>query len=289
VPKLLKLVLLSMTCAICLTWAFWPQCGAWAQAQQPLDADDDASRKLRLEFMKEFRAEFEVFRKARPADPLAAVDEPILRWSNPVRNFFSDGALFLWLNDQRPAALATVSIRGNGQVWLEAASLSPDALHCLRRGNDFWTPSKGSLVEQKLPDAPIPAATARMRLVQMRRLCERFAARTEPRDEQPCELRLLPQPIYRYGEDAAEIIDGALFAFAETTDPEALLLLEAFRPPNAEAAYWRFTLAKMTSRPVIARLDNKPVWSIPGYWTNPRSLNDAYHERQLGVYTPSTR
>jgi len=279
-PKLLVLVVAAIAGMICLAHA--------AQAQPPsaLDADNDAARKQRLAFMKEFRAEFEIFQEARPADPLAAIDEPILRWSNPVRNFFSDGSLFLWLNENQPAAVATVSIRGNGDVWLEAASLSPDALRCLRRGNDFWTPSKGSLVRQRIPDAPAPAATARMRLVQMRRLCERFAARTEPQGEQPSELRLLPQPIYRYGEDASEITDGALFALTETTDPEAILLLEAVRPPGAEAAYWRYTLAKMTSRPIVARLDGKQVWSVPGYWTNPRSMNDPYHERQLGMYPP---
>jgi hypothetical protein len=123
-------------------------------AQPPPNADDDAARKQRLEFMRDFLGEFSVFREARPADPLAVSNEPALRWSNPVRNFFSDGSLFLWLNDRRPAVAATVSIRGDGALWLELASLSPDALRCVRAGNVFWTPRKASLVEQRLPDAP---------------------------------------------------------------------------------------------------------------------------------------
>jgi hypothetical protein len=258
-------------------------------AQPPPNADDDAARKQRLEFMRDFLGEFSVFREARPADPLAVSNEPALRWSNPVRNFFSDGSLFLWLNDRRPAVAATVSIRGDGALWLELASLSPDALRCVRAGNVFWTPRKASLVEQRLPDAPAPAATARMRLVQMRRLCEQFAARTEPMNEQSSELRLLPQPIYRYEDAAAEIVDGALFGFTETTDPEALLLLEAVQPRSGEPAYWQYTLAKMTSRPVVAQLDGKAVWSVSGYWTGPRSLNDAYQERQLGTFRPAVQ
>jgi hypothetical protein len=278
-PSVVKLIAVVMACVICLAQSS-------AIAQQPLPDDNDAARKLRLEFMKEFRNEFQLFRENRPADPLSVIEEPVLRWSNPVRNFFSDGSLFLWLDNKQPAAVATVSIRGNGIVWFEAASLSPDAMCCLRGADDFWTPSRGSLVRQPLPDAPPPAATARTRLVQMRRLGEQFAVRTEPRDEQPSELRLLPQPIYRYGDDADELLDGALFVFAETTDPEALLLLETVRPPGAEAAHWRYSLAKMTSRPIVARLNGKPVWSVPGYWTNPRSLHDAYHERQLGTYSP---
>jgi len=278
--KALKFVIVVMICVTCLARDCLPQ------EPQPSNANDDATRKLRLEFMKDLRAEFQVFREARPKEPLAKIDEPLLRWSNPVRNFFSDGGLFLWLHGKRPAAAATVSIRGNGSVWLEVASLSPVALRCERLGNEFWTPRIASAVEQRLPDAPAPAATARMRLVQMRRLCEQFTVRTEPKDEQPSELRLLPQPIYRYGDDADEIVDGALFAYAETTDPEALLLLEAVHPGSGAAAYWQYALAKMTSRPIVARLDGKPVWSVPSYWGNPRSLNDAYQERQLGMYPP---
>jgi hypothetical protein len=278
-----KLVVVGWACVICLSQA------SWTPAQPPPGVADDAARKERLEFMKQFRADIQVFRDARPADPLPATDEPVLRWSNPVRNFFSDGALFLWLDDKRPVAAATISIRGNDNLWLEMASLSPDALRCLRQDNDFWTPRKASLAEQRLPEAPVPAATPRMRLVQMRRACERFAIRTEPKDEQPSELRVLPQPIYRYGDDAADVVDGALFAFAETTDPEALLLLEAVRPAGADAAHWQYTLARMTSRPIVARLDGKPAWSVPGYWTNPRSLNDAYHQRQLGTYSSPSK
>jgi len=81
-------------------------------------------------------------------------------------------------------------------------------------------------------------------------------------------------------------VDGALFAFVEATDPEALLLVEAIRSPTAEAAHWQYTLAKMTSRPVVARRNDEVVWSVPGYWLNPRSINDAYQERQLSVYPP---
>jgi hypothetical protein len=274
---------LMVTAAIvlCLVPATW--------AQSPPNADDDAARTKRLKFMKDFLDEFSVFRDVRPADPLGMSKEPVLRWTNPVRNFFSDGSLFLWLNDQRPAAAATVSIRGDGVLWLELASLSPDALRCVRAGSNFWTPRKASLVEQPLPDAPAPAATDRMRLVQMRRLCEQFTVRTEPVNEQPTELRLLTQPIYRYQVEADEIMGGAMFAFTETTDPEALLLLEAVRPRSGEAAYWRYTLATMTSRPIVARLDGTMVWSVPGYWTNRRSLNDPYQERQLGTYRLSVQ
>jgi hypothetical protein len=159
-------------------------------------------------------------------------------------------------------------------------------LRCNRKNSSFWTPQSGGAGQQRLKEAPNPAVTVSGRLVQMRRLAEQFAVRTEPVDEQPSLLRLMPQPIYRYEDQSTGISDGALFVFAEATDPEALLLIEAVRPVPAEAAFWQYTLAKMTSRPIVARRNDEVVWSVPGYWLNPRSPNDAYQERQLSVYPP---
>ena len=51
-------------------------------------------------------------------------------------------------------AAATVSIRGEGIVWLEAASLTADELKVKRGDNDFWQPRAGEIVERKLADAP---------------------------------------------------------------------------------------------------------------------------------------
>jgi len=254
--------------------------------QEAPDKSDDEARKQRLEYMKSFRSDFELFRGTRSDQPLNAVDDPIQRFSNPIRNFFSDCGVFLWLDGKRPVAVATVSIRGNGVVWFETASLSSGALRCLRKENTYWTPQSASLAEQRLTDAPPPAASPRSRLAQMRQLCEQFTFRTEPVLEKPTQLRLMPQPLFRFDDEVAGIIDGGLFAFAETTDPEALLLLEAVGGSGNEAPYWRFTVAKMTSRPTVAERNEKTVWSVGGYWLNPRSINDPYQERQLAVYPP---
>ena len=260
--------------------------GERGRGQPPSDADSEEARKMRLDFMKDFRSEFQVFRRDRADQPLEAMEEPVQRWSNPVRNSFSDGGLFLWLEGKRPAAAVAVSIRGNGGVWAEMVTFSPIMLRCVRKGAEFWTPQAVGDAQQRLSDAPAPAETARQRLVQMRRLCEQFTVRSEPVNEQPTELRLMPQPIYRFEDSGSGVLDGALFAFAETTDPEALLLIEAFKTSGGETAYWRYTLARMTSRRLVARRGESVVWSVPGYWLNPRSMNDTYLERHLGVYRP---
>jgi hypothetical protein len=257
-----------------------------APNQPPPDADinSDEARKLRLDFLKEFRSDFQIFDKDSRDKALEALPEPIQRFSNPVRTSFSDCGLFLWLDGKRPVVVGSVSIRGNGSVWLESATLSPQSLRCTRKGREYWTPKPASVAQQRLMDAPAPAASSSLRLVQMRRLSEQFKIRTEPRDEQPIELRLIPQPLFRCEDDGGEVLDGALFSFAETTDPEALLLLEAVRARGSEAAFWRYTLARMTSRPITARHRDTVVWSVPGYWTNPRSTSDTYQERELSKY-----
>src|SRR5215471_10360846 len=141
----------------------------WGQTQHPIEVNDDEARKQRLEFMKSLRSEFELFNDRQTDEPLKVVDDPIQRFSNPIRNFFSDCGLFLWLDGKRPAAIASVSIRGSGSVWFETASLYPQPLRCLRKSNNYWMPQSAGLAEQRLTDVPDPAESPSSRLTQMRR------------------------------------------------------------------------------------------------------------------------
>ncbi|HVA48420.1 MAG TPA: hypothetical protein VNH11_18795 [Pirellulales bacterium] len=82
------------------------------------------------------------------------------------------------------------------------------------------------------------------------------------------------------------MLDGAVFAFVEATDPDFLLVIEAHRSDAASAAEWRYTLARMCSGPLEVELDGRRIWSAAGYWDNPRSLKDPYAEIPFGVYPP---
>ena len=83
-------------------------------------------------------------------------------------------------------------------------------------------------------------------------------------NQTPLELRLLPQPLFRYetGNDP-ELIDGALFAFVQGTDPQSLLLLEA--RDDAKTARWYFAFARMASGAVTAHYQDREVFSVPKY------------------------
>ena len=243
---------------------------------------DDEGARQRSEFMKRKADEFVISADKDPDKPLAREKEPILRFTNPVRGTNTEGAIFLWLAGDRPAAVAALRIRPDGAVWREFTSLSEQSLVCKRDGKTIWAPTTGGLVKKPLPEAPEPAATPALRLAQMRRLAERFSADFDHLSAGRWEdLRLLPQPIYRYTADKGAV-EGAIFALAQANDPEAMLILELTRPAADAKPTWSYALARMSSQPMRARLDGKEVWTVKGYWSNPRSKEDHYQEAADG-------
>ncbi|HJZ53990.1 MAG TPA: hypothetical protein VKE74_03490, partial [Gemmataceae bacterium] len=107
--------------------------------------------------------------------------------------------------------------------------------------------------------APAPADSAAGRLVQMRALADRFTATVTFRGDKSA-LRRLTAPVYRYGDEKRPPLDGAVFAFAQATDPEVLLLLEA-RVSNG-TAQWQYALARQTMWVVEVEYDGRQVWSV---------------------------
>jgi hypothetical protein len=246
--------------------------------------DADAERTRRARFLKADLDQY-VMQTAedRPAR-LVATEKPVLRYTNPVRTSFSDGAVYLWLDGQRPLAAAVLSIRDNARVVRELVSFTTRPLICTRDGRAAWTPQGGNLVDQSFSDAPAPDTNDKRRLRQMREAAGGF--RVIKKASPDVDLRLLGQPVYRYAAKDAGLIDGGVFAFVEATDPDFLLVLEAHRSDAASPSEWRFTLARMLSGPVEVELDGKPLWSGEGYWTNPRTLSDPYAEIPFGTYPP---
>ena len=248
------------------------------------DAEDpkgDEGRRKQLEFMMERLDGFVLSTEKSPEKALPRTKEPVLRFSNPTREN-AVGAIFLWLSGDRPVAVAALRIRPDGGFWREFTSLSEEPLVCKRGGKMIWSPQLG-IVRKPLPDAPKPAGTPAPRLVQMRRLAERFSVEFDHLSAMRWEeLRLLPQPIYRYVEDKGAV-EGAIFALAQSNDPEALLILELKRPAKGQPM-WEYALARASSQRMRARLDDKEVWTVNGYWSHPRSRDDPYQETPDGMF-----
>ena len=193
---------------------------------------------------------------------ISLLPDSVFQWTNPVVGTVH-GRLQLWTAGGRPEAIIGVykwyqpyTHRTN-----EFQSLSTARFVAKRDGLEVWSPRRPGVEFKPLPDAPQPAPTPAVRLRQMRDLAKDFTGRETTRDDVTRELRLLTQPIYRYNAASSEVIDGSLFVFAQGTDPEAFLMIEARKVDGA--ARWEYALARMNS--VAQRFDHKghEVCSFP--------------------------
>jgi hypothetical protein len=253
-----------------------------AMADEP--KGEEAQRQW-LEFMTRKVDGFVISTEKRLEQPLARVKDSVLRYSNPVRENFAHGAIFLWLSGERPMVAASMWLGADGKVRREFTSLTDEPLRCVREGQTIWAPRSGTFARKPLPDAPKPASTPASRLAQMRRLAERFSADFDPWPAKGWEeLRLLAQPLYRYAAADQGVADGAIFALAQANDPEVLIVLELARPAADAAPAWSYALARMSSKRMRARLDGKEVWSVDAYYSKPRAPEDPYQEAEEGKY-----
>ena len=109
--------------------------------------------------------------------------------------------------------------------------------------------------------APPPADSERLRLTQMRNLAREFHGWMKS-DGDVSELRLLPQPIYRYQAPDRGAVDGAIFALVwNGTDPEVLLILEERETDGALA--WHYALARFNYRELWVKRLEKEIWRVP--------------------------
>jgi hypothetical protein len=129
--------------------------------------------------------------------------------------------------------------------------LSADPFNARSEGEDArgwtWEPSRSGLTFVRADRIGPPAESTNARLRQMKTIADRFTASVDPDGTfaNPEQLRLLTTPIYRYSATEQGILDGALFAFAQGTNPEVLLLIEAdATAPTAKV--WRYGFARMS-------------------------------------------
>lgn len=251
----------------------------------PLAADekqDEKTKRERLEFMTRKLDGFEIAAEKSPKQPFVRRKEAVLRFGNPVRNVFTDSVLVVWLSGERPVVMGSLWIGAEGTVRREFVSLSDQPLQCKHDGKAIWAPGSGSFTKKPLPDGPKPAATPALQLALMRRLAKRFTGDfLGGSNKEWEELRLMPEPLYRYTADKGGV-DGAIFALAQSNDPEVLVVLEQASPTPDAPATWSYGLARMSSARLRVNLDGKEVWSAKPYWSNPRAMEDPYQEAEDG-------
>ena len=255
-----------------------------ALCAQNADAED------RLRFFKKQMEGFSLFRAADATTPLPLKPAAVLHYSNPESELSRDGFTFLWLAGARPVAAISLSIRSRpaNLAYYECASFSAQPLDCKRDGITIWAPKTGGLLAQPFVAAPAPAESESRRLTQMRNLARRFTA-TRENSEGTKELRLQDSPLYRFNDKEQGILDGALFNFVVSNDPELLVLIEAAREGNGKEPRWQYSLARMSSPHEVVRLDGKEIWSVPNYHRVPMEdrKTGPYVEAPLARFVPA--
>jgi hypothetical protein len=215
-----------------------------------------AEAPTRLAFMKKSVLDYDIRPTEKPANPFKLLPEPVLRFTNPVGKS-RDGTVFLWVDEEgRPSAVAQASLNRRG-LWVhEFSSLSTGPLVARTSKGIAWSPRRGGVEFKPVPDAPRPAQTAEKRLIQMRAMTRDFAVEDKFEDKSWQPLRLLTRPFARWGEGA---IDGALYSFVLTTDPEAYLILES--RAGKDGPEWMYAFAPSTTYPLKGSCKGEQVWS----------------------------
>jgi hypothetical protein len=195
--------------------------------------------------------------------PLTLDPKPLLQWSNPVVGSIH-GSVFVWNGNGRPEMLASI-YKWYGpkhfHLGVEFHSLAEAPVSARNDGAVVWSPRKAGITFAPVPGAPAVADTPEKRLRQMRALAKEFTATEVDREAQTRDLRLLTQPVYRYGGPGGPT-DGGLFAFVIGTDPELILLLEARRGAGG-APVWHYAAARMNSCTLRLTHKGRALWSQP--------------------------
>lgn len=247
-------------------------------AAEPLSP---AQRRERVQMIRTMMQSFNpMIGEEGARKPLTLAAEPALLYADNERDL-SDASVWMWEADGKLAALTGTEWRpkeGTGGVWsFECASLTPDTLRVTIPAGD-WTFKRGAVRLQPLPDAPSAAMSRPQRLVQLRKIADRFTAASLNPQQGRIELRRLAAPLYRQAETVAG--DSALFAFANGTNPEVLLLLSTEGPGQP----WNYTVASMSGDGASAQLDEREVWRVDKYIglnSRPAYINGQFKSKPL--------
>jgi hypothetical protein len=271
---------------VCLVSGFegvaWPQ--------QP-DAPKDQPKNKRTAWLHDVylgqASAYQFFLDDQKKQQLELRREPVMRWTSEGDY---NGEVYVWTHQGAAVVVGCIFSGPQGKdargILHEFHSLSPNPLHAGARGGSGWLSQEAGIRLEPVADAPEPAKNQTRRLAQMRDLARRFTAQVR-RENSKWEMRLLPQPIYRYeiADENSPVVDGAVFAFLWTagTDPEVLITVEARR--TDEGVRWFYAPARFTNCEAWLQYQGKEVWRA-----NPATVGifDGVTTRRYGAFVVKT-
>lgn len=215
------------------------------QAESPESARDAWNR-----YYLGIAKQYSIVRGDKTAEKLQLVERAALHWANPQRVGQTHGAFFVWTHRGRAEAVGTIfsfhhpPTNTYRNVVHEFHSFSTASLTAKFKGKKVWAPREKAVKFRAVEGARKPARTAALRLTQMRRIAKQFTVKLSTSETETQELRLLPQPLYRYVPRADSDFDGAVFTLVMGTDPECLMIIETNQAKEADG--WQVGFARFT-------------------------------------------
>jgi hypothetical protein len=134
-----------------------------------------------------------------------------------------------------------------------------------------------------VPAAAAPADTPAQRRRQLRDLAAEFEVSVQS-DQNRYELRVLSRPLYRYSQAEGGVLDGALFAFVEGTDPELILTIET----QSDKPRWVFACGRLTRWAIEVRHRGRLVSEFREM-TGAGEASDGYWIPDAGPLEPASQ
>lgn len=240
------------------------------------DENDRPETGVRLEAMRKLAKGIKAreITEGEAGPPLTLRQEPLLHYTNPTPGGVVDGTLWGWGERGRPTAVVKVGLAGpnGGRHWrLRVSVLTSKSIEVEFGDGVKWSSRQSGLEFRPLIDAPIPAASNTLRLIQARETGRRLAVSALSRDgEKKSQFRFMPQPLVRYDDPKGGLLDGMLFSFAYTNNPSVLMLLEAWSQ-GAQPPTWRYGFSHQTDGKATALLAGKSLWSESSEGTEPET------------------
>jgi hypothetical protein len=242
---------------------------AVAQEGSKPDAANEAA-----EFLKAARANAALFRiqDVKSGADIERIENPVLRYTEPLRGSGTQGTMWIWGRIGRPVAVLEMIRHLGREDWFCFHAITDEPIKLTAQTGQTWTPKSSDLKFRPLPDAPQPADSATGRILQMKAFARKFSSH-EFWENARHEMRVLPAPLHRYEDRDRQLLDGAVFAIALGTHPEATLFLEAVQPASEAKPIWQFAVGRSGQAEMVVNYDDKEVHHLPLIETFPPPTN----------------
>ncbi len=187
--------------------------------------------------------------------------KPLLNWTNPSNH---QGLVFYWTMDGRPEVICSLFkyvVRDMPREKHAMHSLSELPLTADLRGLQVWAPTEPGMswFKPKVAAATLESASPAL---QMRSVSRLYKVTMTQLDGTVSELRLLPKPLLEYSSPSKKILQGAIFAYATATDPDAMLIVEILEDAGKKRIQSSFARSHYLALRAVDS-NGTEIWSVP--------------------------